>query len=118
MANEFLSVLREEYGWNAPLLTEAMLNRIAADDPFVDLAGAGRVRGRPLAGALETLGPILGISGDVEEGSAEGGLEALSEEDRQKALSLLDGLRDAWRRGKAPWTQEELQRVFRKMFRP
>uniref|UniRef100_A0A832A2I8 SGNH/GDSL hydrolase family protein n=1 Tax=Desulfacinum infernum TaxID=35837 RepID=A0A832A2I8_9BACT len=118
VANEFLSVLESQYGWSAPPLTEAMLNDIAASDPFVDLDGDGRVQGRPLAGALETLGPLLGISGDVEEPSGAKSTMAIPEVDPEKALSFLDGLRDPAQRGSKLWTQDEIRSVFRKMFRP
>ncbi len=118
IANEFLSALRKRYGWGAPLLTKNMLDSIAADDPFVDLDGDGRVRGRPFAGALETLGPTLGISGDVENISSERKAMATQEIDLDKALNLLDGLRDPAQRGSTLWTQEQIRDVFRKMFRP
>ncbi|MEJ5364154.1 MAG: SGNH/GDSL hydrolase family protein [Desulfosoma sp.] len=118
IANEFLSALRKRYGWGAPLLTKSMLDSIAADDPFVDLDGDGRVRGRPFAGALETLGPTLGISGDVENISSERKAVATQEIDPDKALNLLDGLRDPAQRGSTLWTQEQIRDVFRKMFRP
>jgi|GEM_PF-812889 len=118
VANEFLSALRKRYGWGAPSLTKGMLDSIAADDPFVDVDGDGRVRGRPLAGALETLGPALGISGDVEDSSGAKTAMAMQEIDPEKALSLLDGLRDPEKRGSKLWTQEEIRNIFRKMFRP
>lgn len=118
VANEFLSALRNRYGWGAPSLTKDMLDSIAADDPFVDLDGDGRVRGRPFAGALETLGPALGISGDVENTAGERSAMAIQEMDPEMALSLLDGLRDPEHRGSALWTQEQIRNVFHKMFRP
>lgn len=118
IANEFLRALKNQYGWSAPLLSESSLNGIAADDPFVDLDGDGRVRGRPLAGALETIGPILGISGDLDEGTPAPALQPLSRKEQEQALSLLDGLRDPGQRGSKLWTQEQLRDVFRKLFRP
>ena len=39
-------------------------------DPFIDFNGNGIVPGRPGTGMLETLGPILGISGDKHEHGA------------------------------------------------
>jgi lysophospholipase L1-like esterase len=66
LANEFLHALNTHYGSSFPLIGPAMLNVIAARDPFVDLNGNGVVAGRPLAGLLETLAPFLGISGDDE----------------------------------------------------
>jgi hypothetical protein len=66
-ANAFIQVANETYGMNTPLLTQDQLNQIAAADPFIDWNGNLIVRGRPLAGALETLGPFLGISGDYSD---------------------------------------------------
>lgn len=117
VANEFLSVLQSRYGWNAPLLSTAMLNDIAAQDPFVDLDGDGRVRGRPLAGMLETLAPILGISGDVEGSLTQRTVKELTVEDREQALSLLEPLRDPSSRGATAWSQHEVRQVLKKLFR-
>ena len=63
-ANLFIQTANETYGLNIPLLTSDQLKQIAADDPFIDWNGNQVVRGRPLAGLLETLGPFLGVSGD------------------------------------------------------
>jgi hypothetical protein len=70
LANEFLHALNTRYGSTFPLIGPAMLNVIAARDPFVDLNGNGVVAGRRLAGLLETLAPFLGISGDDETAGA------------------------------------------------
>ncbi len=119
IANEFLSTLKIRYGWNVPKLSESMLNDIAAKDPFVDLDGDGRVLGRPLAGMLETLGPILGISGDVNESVPERTSKSmeLSVEDRHEALNILDTLRDPSARGTTLWTPDQVRQVFRELFR-
>ncbi|MEJ5348648.1 MAG: GDSL-type esterase/lipase family protein [Desulfosoma sp.] len=119
VANEFLSTLKVRYGWNVSTLNQSILNDIAAKDPFVDLDGDGRVRGRPLAGMLETLGPILGISGDVNESIPErtSKFMELSVEDRQEALNILDTLRDPSARGTTLWTPDQVRQVFRELFR-
>jgi len=62
----FLDSLNKRYGTNFQLPGSAALNRVAANDPFVDRNGNGRVTGRPQVGLLETLGPLLGLSGDDE----------------------------------------------------
>lgn len=118
VANEFLSILQSGYGWNAPLLSAATLNDIAAQDPFVDLDGDGRVRGRPLAGMLETLALVLGISGDVENSLAQRTVKELTVEDRERALSLLEPLRNPSSRGVPVWSCNEIYRVMHKLFRP
>ena len=66
-ANAFIQVANQTYGMNIPLLTQDQLNQIAAADPFIDWNGNSIVRGRPLAGLLETLGPSFGISGDFSD---------------------------------------------------
>jgi lysophospholipase L1-like esterase len=66
-ANAFIQVANQMYGMNIPLLSKDQLNQIAAADPFIDWNGNLIVRGRPLAGLLETLGPFLGISGDFND---------------------------------------------------
>jgi lysophospholipase L1-like esterase len=66
-ANAFIQTANQRYGLNIPLLTQDQLNTIAAADPFIDWNGNLIVRGRPLAGELETLGPSLGISGDFTD---------------------------------------------------
>jgi lysophospholipase L1-like esterase len=66
VANAFIGRTNQFYGVNIPRLPTSELVRILQADPFVDLDGDGVVRGRPQAGFLETLAPLLGISGDVE----------------------------------------------------
>jgi hypothetical protein len=64
-ANVFIQAANEKFGMSIPLLTEDQLTQIADADPFIDWDGSLVVRGRPLAGLLETLGPFLGISGNL-----------------------------------------------------
>lgn len=66
-ANSFIQVANQFYGMSIPLLSQDQLNQIAAADPDIDWNGNLIVRGRPLAGLLETLGPFLGISGDFSD---------------------------------------------------
>jgi hypothetical protein len=63
-ANVFIQAANQKFGMSIPLLSEDQLTQIADADPFVDWDGSLVVRGRPLAGLLETLGPFLGISGN------------------------------------------------------
>lgn len=82
----------------------------------MDVDGDGRVRGRHLAGMLETIAPLLGISGDVEDSFAPRAAQQVSDEDRQRALSLLKALRDPSRRGAAVWSQNEIRQVILNLF--
>ena len=67
MANAFIDGINSGFGKVIPSLSQDMLDNVFLADPFVDKNGNGKVRGRPGAGLLETLGPFLGISGDREE---------------------------------------------------
>jgi lysophospholipase L1-like esterase len=74
VANEFLKVANTAFRLNAPLLTSGQLVTILEQDPFIDFQGNLKVRGRPYAGLLETLGPYLGISGDTADGIMQPGV--------------------------------------------
>ncbi|HEY3521443.1 MAG TPA: SGNH/GDSL hydrolase family protein [Rhodanobacteraceae bacterium] len=64
IANAFIRTMNATWHTNVPPLSQAQLTSIAHADPFIDWNGDLVVRGRPLRGLLETLGPTLGISGD------------------------------------------------------
>ncbi len=66
-ANLFIKTANSAFHMNIPQLSVAQLLGILIADPFVDFNGNLKVRGRPLAGLLETLGPFFGISGDFSE---------------------------------------------------
>ena len=66
VANEFITAFNTTYASNIPLIDQSLLEDVFINDPFVDLNGNGRVRGRPFVGLLETVSWLLGISGDVE----------------------------------------------------
>jgi lysophospholipase L1-like esterase len=66
LANAFIRKTNQFYGTGIPPMSGAELLQMTQADPFVDLDGDLAVRGRPFAGLLETLGPLIGISGDDE----------------------------------------------------
>jgi hypothetical protein len=66
-ANAFIQTANQAFGMNIPYIGNAQMLKIFNDDPFIDKDQDGVVRGRPLAGLLETLGPVLGISGDLDD---------------------------------------------------
>ncbi len=66
LTNLFIQTMNSGLGMSIPQLTQAEMDTIGLNDPFLDLDGDGLVRGRPGKGILETLGPVLGISGDME----------------------------------------------------
>lgn len=67
VASAFISAINARFGVAIPHFSLAEWTAIAAADPFLDKNGNGRVAGRPGAGLVETLGPSLGISGDLAE---------------------------------------------------
>ncbi len=67
VANTFIRAANQSFGMQIPLISGPVLWQTALADPFVDWNGNLKVRGRPLAGLLETLGPKLGISGDFTD---------------------------------------------------
>jgi lysophospholipase L1-like esterase len=66
VANLFLATINQAYGLALAPYSQSELDTIGAADPFLDLDGDGVVRGRPLKGLFETLGPFFGVSGDTE----------------------------------------------------
>lgn len=61
--SDFIQTINSRFPTNIPLISDRDLQRIFLKDPFQDKDGDARVRGRYGAGLLETLGPVLGISG-------------------------------------------------------
>lgn len=66
-ANAFIQAANQVFGMSIPLLTTTAITHIADADPFIDWNQNLVVRGRPLAGLVETLGPAFGISGDFSD---------------------------------------------------
>jgi hypothetical protein len=67
LANTFIKAFNARYGLGVPTVDTATLGNVFVTDPFVDKDGDGVVRGRFLRGLLETLGPFVGISGDLND---------------------------------------------------
>jgi hypothetical protein len=66
-ANEFIETINSHFTTDIPLISQGELDLIFLGDPFQDKDNDGRVSGRFGAGLLETLGPLLGISGDKND---------------------------------------------------
>jgi hypothetical protein len=66
-ADAFLEAINARFQTKFPRLSQQELEHTFFNDPFVDKDADGRVRGRPLAGLLETLAPLLGFSGDAND---------------------------------------------------
>lgn len=111
IANEFLKVTNSAFHLNAPLLTTQQLLTILAQDPFVDFNGNLKVRGRPLAGILETLGPSLGISGDFSEALAKPGVNPALAPKFMQAYFTATG-----RNPNTAWTKKDAIEAMRRIF--
>jgi hypothetical protein len=66
-ANAFIETINSRFPRNIPLISQGELELIFLRDPFQDKDNDCRARGRFGAGLLETLGPLLGISGDKND---------------------------------------------------
>jgi hypothetical protein len=113
LANAFISKANSFYQMSIPPIGPTALLGTFLFDPFVDFDGDLKVRGRPLAGLLETLGPVLGISGDQNESLAAptaGIAPALGQQFMQQYFTAT---------GKAPnaaWSPPDAFAAFRNIF--
>jgi hypothetical protein len=118
-ANVFIQAANMTFGMSIPLLTESQLTQIADADPFIDWDGSLVVRGRPLNGLLETLGPFLGISGNLNNkpGTAPAAASAskIDKAAGQRFMQqyfTLKGLST-----NTPWTQQDAINAMKEVFR-
>jgi hypothetical protein len=118
-ANIFIQTANQKFGMSIPLLTEDQLTQIADADPFIDWDGSLVVRGRPLAGLLETLGPFLGISGNLNNkpgsGPAPASVSKIDKAAGQRFMRqyfTLKGLP-----ANTAWTQQDAINAMKEVFR-
>jgi hypothetical protein len=117
VANAFIQAFNEEYQMAAiPHLSPRALKEIALNDPFVDLDGDGRVRGRPGFGLLETLAPLLGISGDTSEGLASAGLRAVDSASGKALVERYLELKGEEVRRAFSWRRQDSVQMFKDIF--
>ena len=116
-ANAFIQTANQTYEMNIPPISQDALNNIAASDPFIDWNGNLVVRGRPLAGLLETLGPFLGISGDFSDQPGAARVAPAGKTDKQLGQAFkqqylaLKGLPSS-----TPWTQADAMAAMLELF--
>ena len=111
LANAFLKTANAAFHLNAPLLSNQQLSTILVQDPFVDFNGNLKVRGRPFAGLLETLGPSLGISGDTADGIMQPGTNAALGQQLMRNYFAATG-----RDPETAWTQKDAVEAMRLIF--
>jgi hypothetical protein len=63
----FIDALNARYGLQIAQLDGPILGALFVTDPFIDKDGDGKVTGRFGFGLLETIGPLVGISGDTND---------------------------------------------------
>ncbi len=110
LANSFILTMDCFYGAKIPLLATKQLTKILEADPFVDFNNNFKVKGRFGVGQLETLGPYLGISGDLSD-VPPGVNKGMGQKFMQQYLIL---------KGKDPntrWTERDAIEAFREIFR-
>jgi len=112
VANAFLEAANSAFNLNAPLLDTAQLAAIVKQDPFIDFQGNLKVRGRPYAGLLETLGPYLGISGDMADGILKPGVHAALGQTFMRNYFAATG-----RDPNTAWTRTDAVEAMRQVFR-
>ena len=111
VANAFLEAANSAFNLNAPLLDTAQLAAIVKQDPFIDFQGNLKVRGRPYAGLLETLGPYLGISGDMADGILKPGVHAALGQTFMRNYFAVTG-----RDPNTAWTRTDAVEALRQIF--
>jgi lysophospholipase L1-like esterase len=74
-ANTFINAYDATYDESVPPIPTANLTDILNSDPYIDWDGSGVVAGRPGNGLLETFGPIIGVSGDKNQGPPTGSVQ-------------------------------------------
>jgi len=118
LANAFIEKINSHFGTSIPLISEAGLEQVFLADPFVDKDGDGRVRGRPGAGLLETMGPLLGLSGDGDDLKPESFEQPPPARLRQQFIHQYNLFS-----GKAPlpgsgWSRGQVIKAFRNIINP
>jgi hypothetical protein len=116
VGNAFVRTINDRFGTDFPQLTLGELLLVAFSDPFWDKDGDGRARGRPFAGLLETLGPLLGISGDEDDFVADGPVAWVDPDRGREFLRRYRALGGMVSPEETEWTRSEVVRVFKQIF--
>jgi hypothetical protein len=106
LATVFISAINAKYGPVVSHLTSAEVTSLFMTDPFIDKDSDGRVRGRSGAGLIETLGPLLGVSGDSNDTLPSSGVDSARHAATASAIgdmvaqkqAIIEGLREAFGR--------------------
>ncbi len=112
----FIKKMNDHFNINIPPVSQTLLDQIFLNDPFIDKDGDGRVKGRFGLGTLETLGPFLGISRDLDDAiPSTPAPESFTSED--EAFKPPETLPDGRPLPKVPqWTRKGLIEAFKNIF--
>ncbi|MEW6743511.1 MAG: SGNH/GDSL hydrolase family protein [Planctomycetota bacterium] len=110
VAIAFISKINAYFGVRVPSISSQNLTQIFLNDPFVDKDADGRVAGRSDAGLLETLAPLLGVSGDTDDHLPNPPAA------RGDGATFLARYLQVTGQHAAPWTQERMNAAFKEIF--
>ncbi len=116
-ANAFIQTINSHFQTNIPLISDRDLEGIFLRDPFQDKDGDLRVGGRFGAGLLETLGPVLGISGDRNDFIPEALPSQISPRMGVEFIHRYLTLRGVDPQVASEWSKWDAIEVFRDIFR-
>ncbi len=117
IANAFIETINSHFPMDIPLISDKELERIFLRDPFQDKDGDGRVKGRSGAGLLETLGPVLGISGDRKDWIPDASPAQIDASAGQRFIRKLLELQGEDPERASEWNKWEAIELFRRIFR-
>jgi lysophospholipase L1-like esterase len=115
LANTFISAANHGLGTQIPTIDINTLINILKVDPFVDKNGNGVVPGRPRTGLVETLMPILGLSGDQRDSQPATVMSSARPADVRAFMS--EYYRLTGRNPNASWTKADVINAVDEMFR-
>lgn len=115
-ADAYIRKINEHFQTAVPPIDAAMFLNTFLNDPFIDKDGDGRVRGRLVAGLLETLAPLLGLSGDRNDFVPDKYASRISATEKEEVLHRLmaEGA-DTPQPQQSP-NRREIENAFRKAF--
>jgi phospholipase/lecithinase/hemolysin len=116
LANAFIETINTHFQKNIPLIDQKRLETIFLQDPFIDKDGDLKVRGRLLAGLLETLAPFLGISGDFNDSIPNISQARIDRDRGQRFIEIYRWLQGKDRALAAEWTKKDTIEAFRHIF--
>jgi lysophospholipase L1-like esterase len=112
VANQFIQTMNSYYHLRIPVISPQQLVSILYADPFIDFNHNLKVRGRPGVGLLETLGPYLGISGDLQDALRTPGVDKESGKRFMRQYLIWRG-----RDPNVQWDEKDAIAAFHDLFR-